>query len=324
MIDSAVILAISASTQRSLLTENRPQAMLPALGKPMVVRVMERLYLAGIRRYYVVVGINEGAVASYLNKQWKPDAKIEFVMKSNESLPYILSKTARRIDRPFLIASFNAFTYERFIESLLKEHDNYPDYLILTGAQLTLSPDATNYFATLDARQVKAIGQQKPAKGTQQLVLSEMAICGQHFLDHIKALEEKQATDYGKTIYQIAQKYATAQDAQVMAHETSWILNVDKDKDLLTLNKRLLEDSHDSHILSELPYTTRVIPPVRIDPQVSVGQGVVIGPYVYVERGSSIGYGAKIKNALILEHSSVPAESDIDGSIVTRQGIVKV
>jgi NDP-sugar pyrophosphorylase family protein len=324
LIDSAVILAVSASAHRSQLTENRPKAMLPALGKPMVVRVMERLYRAGIRQYYVIVGINEGAVASYLNKQWKPDAKIEFILKGNESIPAILSKAAKRIDRPFLVASYNSFTYERFIESLLKESETNPDQLILVGAQLTLSPQAVNYYAILEDRKVVEIVNQKPAKDISNYVLAELVVCGQHFLDYIKNMDDKKASGYGKNLFQMIHQYVSTDEAQTFVDETSWILAVESDKDLLTLNKRLLEDSNDSHILSELPYTARVIPPVRIDPQVSVGQGVVIGPHVYVERGSSIGYGAKIKNALILERSNVASDANIDGGIVTRNGVIKL
>src|SRR5688500_20219503 len=95
--------------------------MLPALGKPLVVRVMERLYRAGIHHYYVVVGMNEGTVASYLSKQWKPDAKVEFIMRTTESFPALLAKTVQQIDGSFVIASYNSFSYERFLTSFLKE-----------------------------------------------------------------------------------------------------------------------------------------------------------------------------------------------------------
>lgn len=323
MIDSAVILAVSAPAHTTQLQERRPRAMLPALGKPMVVRVMDRLYRAGIRRYKVIVGINEGEVASYLNQQWMPDAKISFKLQSNESLTLLLAQIANEFDNPFLIASYNSFTYERFINSLIKQHDEFPDHLILTGAHLSLSPDAPdNHYAIVENQTVQSIVAQKPEES--HFVLAEDAICGYSFLEHLKNLDSKTAMAYGKYWFDIIKKYAKTPDAKVNLAETSWILRVESDKDLLTLNRRLLDDSNDAHILSELPYTVKVIPPVRIDPQVSVGQSVVIGPHVYVERGSSIGYGAVIKNAIILGHSSVPADTKIDGGIVHSKGIIKL
>jgi NDP-sugar pyrophosphorylase family protein len=322
VIDSAVILAVSAPAHTTQLPDRRPRAMLPALGKPMVVRVMDRLYRAGIRRYVVILGINEGAVASYLNRQWMPDAKVEFKLQANESLTLLLSQIAREFDKPFLIASYNSFTYERYISSLIKRHDEYPDHLILTGGQLSLSPDALdNHYVVMKGQDIQSIETQKPDNA--HLILSEDAICGHIFLDYLKTMDSKTAMTYGKYWFNIAKKYTNTQDAKVTLAETSWILRVESDKDLLTLNRRLFDDSNDAHILSELPYTVKVIPPVRIDPQVSVGQGVVIGPYVYVERGSSIAYGATIKNAIILGRSSVSAEAEIDGAIVHSKGMIK-
>lgn len=324
MIDSAVILATSTPGHQSSITRRRPRAMLPALGKPMVVRVMEQLYRAGIRRYIVIVGMDEGEVASYLDRQWMPDAHVEFKLKSgNETLTLMLSRIARELNTPHMITSYNSFTYERFVTSMLKHHDEYPQHLILAGAQFSLSPTAQQYYACMEGQLIDSIQQEKP-DGGDFYTLTHHAIIGEHFLMYLQSMDEKEANRSGKNFFEIAGTYATTDDAKLTLAETSWILRVESDKDLLTLNKRLLEDSSDSHILSELPYTVRIIPPVRIDPQVSVGQGAVIGPHVYVERGASIGYEATIKNAVILERSSVPASASIDGCIITTKGPIDV
>ncbi|MGJ3238948.1 MAG: hypothetical protein ACFE0Q_09620 [Anaerolineae bacterium] len=323
LIDSAVILAISSPTPNSQLREQRPRAMLPALGKPMVVRVMDRLYRAGIRRYMVIVGIDEGPIASYINTQWMPDAKVDFYLKSNETLSLLLAELARKLAQPFILAGYNSFTFERFINTLFRQHDENNADLILSGASMTLSPDApSNRYAIVDEHGHIEIVARKPTQA--HYVLTEHAVCGQHFVDHMSALDDQTAIGYGRTWFDIAARYNRTDGAQMHLAETSWILRVENDRDLLTLNKRMLDDSHDGHVLSELPYTAKIIPPVRIDPQVSVGQSVVIGPHVYVERGSSIGYGAKIKNAVVLERGNVPADSTIDNAIVTARGVIDV
>lgn len=323
LIDSAVILAISSPTTDSKLREQRPRAMLPALGKPMVVRVMDRLYRAGIRRYQVIVGINEGPIASYINKKWMPDATVEFILKSNQSLGLLISQIARKADNPFLLVGYNSFTFERFIKTLYRQHDETPDHLIVAGARLSLSPDApSNRYGRVENGLIKDIGSQKVEDN--DYFLTEHAICGTHFIEHMKNLDDRQATAYGVSWFDIIKNYILSKQSKISLAETSWILRVESDRDLLTLNKRLLDDSHDGHVLSELPYSAKIIPPVRIDPQVSVGQSVIIGPHVYVERGSSIGYGAKIKNTVVLERGNVPADSDIDGTIVTSKGVIDV
>ena len=52
LVEFAVILAVGSSLHQSQLTYSRPRVMLPVLGKPMVVRTMERLYRAGIHKTY--------------------------------------------------------------------------------------------------------------------------------------------------------------------------------------------------------------------------------------------------------------------------------
>lgn len=323
MINSAVIIAVSSTNTRSKLREKRPRAMLPALGKPMVVRVMDSLYQAGIRHYVVIVGINEGQVAAYLNEKWMPDAKVEFILHSTESLPLLLSKIAHKLNRPFALAAYNSFTFGHFISSLFKYHEEFTDYLILSGALLSLSSDTPyNRYAVIDGDNVKTIISNRPSE--KHFVLTEHAVCGEHFLHYLQNLDAQTAINMDYTWFQLVSAYLKTVSSKITLAETSWILRVEQDKDLLTLNKRLLEDSNDGHVLSELPYTAKIIPPVRIDPQVSVGQNAVIGPNVYIERGSSIGYGAKLKNTIVFTRSNIPADANIDNAIITSKGLYEV
>src|SRR5690606_33597041 len=112
LINHAVILAVGTPSHNSRLTYNRAHAMLPALGKPLIIRIMNRLYDVGIREYTVIVGENEGAVASYLNTQWVPDAKVKFsLLFGNDSLLKLFQDIARQHRTPFLVCSYNCFTH---------------------------------------------------------------------------------------------------------------------------------------------------------------------------------------------------------------------
>lgn len=320
MIDSAVILAASSSFAKREITIARPHAILPALGKPMVVRVMERLYRAGIRRYNVILGINDGPVASYLNRQWMPDATIEFTLQSQETLLLLLHRIAKQLETPFLVASHNSFTYERFVQSLLRHHEEQPQPLLLAGARLSLSAAKPRVYATVTDGKVTI--HHAMEEETDHFVLGEHMLCGRHCVQYLTQLNESELSQSGLTFFDVVQAYASQGDAELAIAETSWLLDVVQDSDLLTLNKRLLEDSNDGHILSELHSSVRVIPPVRVDPQVSVGQNAVIGPHVYIERGGRIGSGVRIRNALVLEGSNVASGSTIDGKIITRNGAI--
>lgn len=318
MISSAVIIATSSG---NLLAEQRPRAMLPVLGKPMVVRVMDRLYKAGIRYFHVIVGLNEGPVASYLNKQWMPDAKIEFVLKSTETLNVLLCQIASKSDEPFLITSYNAFAHENFFQTLMKASAEDSAALIISVARSTLTPSGTELFAPLVVTDRQQISKTRESNSA---VVGELAVVGRATLSYLRQMKEQSVQLVGRNLLEIIHSLSAQETIPLRVAESSWLLCVDNEFDLFTLNKRMLDESNDAHILSELPYSVKIIPPIRIDPQVSVGQSAVIGPYVYIERGSSIGYGAKLKNTVVLEQASVPSDANLNGCIVTSRGMVKI
>lgn len=319
MIQRAVIFAVGHPQHKSQLAYNRPRAMLPALGKPLVVRTMNRLLNFGIKHFITVVGENEGAVAAYLNSTWVPNAKVEFILKTNyESVAQVLARIVRQDNSPFIIASYNSFTHSQFPETLLKYHNDNPKSLILSGAQMSLSKSPQRYYAIMEGQRVKEITSDKPTD-KRAPALANLVICGADFIEHLSTIQG--TGSFHKQLMDIIQEYIRAQGEAILV-ESAWTLQIETDADLLTLSKHLLDEGQDAHILSELPYTVQVVPPVRIDPQVSVGQGAKIGPYVYLEKGCSVGHEAVVQNAMVLQQATVPAKAKISGVIASTIGMI--
>lgn len=323
MVEHAVVLAVGSPHHHSQLTYNRSFAMLPALGKPLVARIMTRLYRVGIRKYSVIVGEAEGAVTAYLNTQWMPDVRIDFIFKSpNDSLLKLLRSIAQKNQSPFVICSYNSFTHTHFPESIIKQHAAVPDALVLSAATETLSKSRQHYYAILDGYQISNITR-NPQPSQHTITLTDFLVCGQNMIEYLgNPLDKHHHAGFNWQVIDIAQNYIDSGGKGSIA-QTSWILQIETDADLLTLNKHLLAEENDAHILSELPYTIRVIPPVRIDPQVSVGQGTRIGPHVYLERGCSIGRDVTIRNCIVLKDANVPAGKTVFDTIITSRGPVR-
>jgi NDP-sugar pyrophosphorylase family protein len=318
LIDCAVILAVGSPAHKTQLAYNRPCAMLPALGKPLVIRIMNPLYRLGIREFIVVVGVNEGEVASYLNSQWVPDAQVNFMLKPNDvSLTKVLSQIAASYKRPFLIASYNSITHAHLPERLLKQHAESPETLILSGATTTLSQSQQHYFAEIDDQAVKRIVTTQPA-ANNAVTLTDIAVCGQAFVDYIATVPAK-TDSFHHQFMDIATLYVQHGGAATVAH-TAWVLQVETDHDLLRLNRLLFDDPQDAHTLSEVPASVQITPPVRIDPQVTVGRGARIGPYVYLEKGCTIGPETVVENAIILQNAAVAANSTVKNVILSPRG----
>lgn len=321
MIDFAVVVATTSHTYQGQLTYNRPGAMLPALGKPMVVRTMDRLHRAGITDYVVVVGESEGEVAAYLTRLWKPNVKVEFeLLPNNRTLRQSLAKLAAQHNKPFLVANYNSFTHAHFPHSMLRQHEANPNDLLLGGANSSLSKTQRHYYGWSADHRVLTVTEQ-PIPGQGGLILSEIAIFGEDTLSFLKEGSERVLGSGNKHLIGIVQQYVRAGGSARMV-ETSWTLQVETDFDLLTVNKHLLDEGVDAHVLSEMPYSVQIIPPVRIDPQVSVGQGAKIGPYVYLEHGARVGQGAEISNAIVLTGGAVRSETIITNAIITSRGSI--
>lgn len=317
MIECAVVLALGSHTPQSQLTFNRTHTMLPVLGKPLVVRTMERLYRAGIQDYIVVIGESEGAVAAYINNQWLPNVKINFMIQpSHSSLSRTLADVARRYGKPFIITGYNTLTHSNFIKRLIKMHGDDYNGLTLAAGQSSLSKVAARSYVRKEKETVTG-SMTTPPHGQSTPAMAELAVCGPRFLEFLD--HRARATNgLSRDLRDVFAEYLKT-GSPVQAAETAWVLQVEADYDLLTVNRLLLDEAVDTHILSEMPNSVQINAPVRIDPQVSIGQGAAIGPRVYLESGCSVGHHAVIRNAVILQGAVIPAMTTVVDCIVTSR-----
>lgn len=310
MIETAVIVATGQPEHRTSLLNDRSRAMQPVLGKPLIVRMMDQIYRAGIRRFVLIAGVNDGSVAQHLHKSWKADAKLELILQTPlDSLAGCVARASASIAQPFILASYNSIVHDQCLQVLLRQHAATPDALLATVARGHLGKSAPVWYITPEGIIIR-----KPTDS----ILLDYLVAGSSFQATI--------TDHQKQLAQCVSLNDLVVDAVNQFHtplqtvETAWIIKMTSDHDLWLLNQRLLQDSTDAHILSELPLSVRVIPPVRIDPQVVVGEHATIGPAVYLERGASVGYGAHVAHTVVLARGAVAANTTADHMLVTSRG----
>ncbi len=315
MIEQAVILAVGRGMRLGPLTKDRPRAMLPVLGKPIVARIMDWMRDAGIRRFIVVMGEQEGAVAAYLNSSWVPDAEVKFVLQTDpRGTAHALSLAIPHINGPFLVASTDNLTSVAHITQLLKRFDHYKDDMVLSVTAAGQEENGRGAVLTTDGTRVTAIGDQ--ALTSRSLIAFALYACGKRLLNH---LDDAPLTAYGEREIARSIQSLIKDDGKIAYVNAEWRLHLNRDLDLLTMNKRFLREGRDTHILSELPGSVHIIPPVRIDPKVSVGLNAKIGPNVYLESGSSIGGGAVIWDTVVLRDAAVQPNEVLHGQIIARR-----
>ncbi|MBN1201340.1 MAG: NTP transferase domain-containing protein [Anaerolineae bacterium] len=316
MIQQAVILAAGHGSRLGVLTKDRPKSMLPILGKPIVARVMDHMREAGIRQFIVVVGENEGAVASYLSGSWHPDTEVRFALQSIPTGTVdALLLAAPYIDGPFLLSSVDNLTSPEHVKALLAQANSNPDQDVVLSL-LPATPDVIRKSSDviLNGDHVIAI-EEKPAAPRGSWAGIMLYAFSRRFLDYLPQVEVSPRGE--REIVSGIQAYLH-DGGRVGAVQTDWRLHLTGGSDLLAINRHFLEQGRDTHILSEIPGSVYIIPPVRIDPNVSVGQGAHIGPHVYLESGAAVGQGAVVRNSVVLNRAVIPAGEHCDGQIVSR------
>jgi NDP-sugar pyrophosphorylase family protein len=316
VIEQAVILAAGRGTRLGQLTKDRPKSMLPVLGKPIVVRVMDRMREAGIRRFVVVVGEHDGAVASYLSNSWYPDTEVKFALQSVPTGTVDALLLAQPyLDGPFLLSSVDNLTSSEHIQNLIARFNARPDHLTALSL-IAASPDEIRKSSGVVIEEDLVIDiEEKPDEPRGAWASFMLYAFSRRLLDY---LPQVTVSSRGERELVSAIRAGLAEGGKVGYTVAEWRLHLTRELDLLTINKRFLQEGRDTHILSEIPGSVHIIPPVRIDPHVSVGQDAHIGPNVYLESGATVGQGTVIRSSILLQGATLPAGERCEGEIVSR------
>jgi bifunctional UDP-N-acetylglucosamine pyrophosphorylase/glucosamine-1-phosphate N-acetyltransferase len=315
MIDHAIIMAASPSRRMESLTRTRPKAMLPLVGKPLIAHVMERFYQAGVRRFTVVVGENEGSAVMWLTSAWHTDADLRFAPQGHRrGTASTLFATRHLIDRSFLIASCDNLVPQDHVAHLASYFDTHPrDAAVLT---LYYAPTEITESAgvLLDPRGGVMVISENPI-GAHQGYMAALPVYGftpkvLSYLDRVPVAEES-----GERALAAAMQMMIDDGELVGAVEAPGRIRVDTPSDLLAANVKLMGELPEPVLLSDIPASTEIRPPVYVDAGVVIGRDARLGPNVYLERGTVVGQGTTILNAVVLGRRIGPGKT-IEGEVV--------
>ena len=317
MIEQAVILAAGRGSRLGQLTRERPKSMLPILGKPIMARVMDRLRDAGIRRFVVVVGDPDGAMASYLNTSWYPDASVQYAIQSVPTGTVdALQQAAPYLDGPFLLTAVDNLTSTAHVNNLIERFSRYPDQLAALSL-LPATPDQIRRSSgvVIEGDWITAV-EEKPAdpRGAYAgIMLYAFSLSFLNYLSRVKVSAR------GERELVSGIQAGISDGLRVGYAITDWRLHLTHEIDLLAINRYFLQTGTDAHILSEIPASAHITSPVRIDPNVSVGRGAHLGPNVYLESGSTVGEDAVLENTIVLKGGFVPPAERCINEIIAKR-----
>lgn len=293
MIEQGVILVAGVSPRLSDIRLNRTRSMLPVLGKPITVRIMEAFRKAGIHRFVVVIGSRDGELATHINETWYRDDDVQFVMHAVENgTARALLSASNAIEGDFLLTTIEQIASTWAYQQLIEAYESTQQGIVMIEA-------------------VESAGIADVSNNNNPLPL---AILPHEALALAQKLAEQQSG-----VLNLAQLWQPLLPLLALrAEHLAPVYRLENSRDWLALTAHFLEEGQGSYILSDVDPSVVVNPPVRIDPGVRIGNGAVIGPYVYAETGAKIGEKAQVSNSIILANGAIAAEEHIEQQVITQ------
>lgn len=317
MIRQAVILAAGRGTRLGALTTERPKSMLPIVGRPILARLGDDLREAGIRRLVVVLGAGQEAVAAYLHGAWGADVALQVVFQPKPTGTVdALELAAPYLEGPFLLSAVDNLTALAHIRRLIARFGQSQEALA-TLSLLPARPEEIRRSAgvEIEADRVIAI-EEKPARPPGPFAAIMLYAFAGRFLDYLSHVPPSARAER-EIVSAIQAGLAAGEHVSYVVADAR--LHLTSAWDLLDINRAYLREGRDAEILTALPRSVCITPPVRIDPGVSLGESASIGPYVYLETGAAIGPGATLEESVVLRGGIVRPGEHCRGALIARQ-----
>lgn len=314
MIHQAVILAAGRGVRLGALTQDRPKSMLPIAGKPIMARLMDGLRAAGVQEFVVVAGADDHSVAEYFGNNGHVGGQVIIVhqLRPTGTVDALL-QAAPHITGPFLLSSVDNLTTSDHVTNLSARFLAHPDNVAALSL-LPATPDQIRHSADVHIEGDRIAGiEEKPAAPRSIYAAIMLYAFSRQLLDYLPAVP---VSPRGEREIASAIQASIEDGCRVGYAITDWRLHLTHDSDLLAINQYYLQRDGEHSILSTLPDTVTVVPPVRIDPGVVVGPDSVVGPNTYLETGSAIGAGARLRDCVVLRGARVAPGAERSGQII--------
>lgn len=326
----ALILAAGYGTRLHPLTQMRPKAMLPLLGKPMLSHVIDSVREAGITDIVVVVGHYRQQIEEYFSSGDRLGVHLTYAIQAEPKGEYdavLSAETELKSDEQFLMTDCDIITTTHRFKETLNAAKNSNMALSLIEV-----PNPSQFgVVELDGNAIKTIVE-KPKPGTEP---SNLAVAGVYVFTNaiFDAIRKTQDLEVG--IQKLIEDGYTvngnhSQDPWVDVGRTWNILEASP----ILFNR--LKQQKASHIdssakISEkanligdvwvgpnarIHHGTSLVGPVYVGPDAVVGNNCLIRDHTVLENETSVGFSCELRNTVMMPRSRVGHLTFIGDSIL--------
>jgi len=328
-----VILAAGLGTRLLPLTENRPKAMIPVGGRPLIDHLLSALRDSGIERAIVVIGHGGERVASFVGDGSKWRMEVEYAIQRTYSGTADALRAAEGLLREdsFLLAYGDLLVGAESIRSVLGAWDSSGGFAVVGAVEVRdprdfglLIVDGDSLVDLIEKPEGPAAGRALANAGIFALPSEIM-----RFVSRTGPSErgELELTD---SIRMAIEEGHTVRISRL--NESDW-MDLGRPWDVLEANKRVLAKAR-GKVEGEVEGGAEILGDVivsegavvkrgsRVEGPAFLGRGAIIGPSSRIRPYTSIGEGAvvgnfcEVKNSIVQRGTKIPHLSYLGDSIV--------
>ncbi len=309
----AVILAAGKGERLRPLTLKRSKAMMPIAGKPMVERVMDTLAAAGLRDFILVIGEADVGLAQHFEGRG-----VQFARQAQPlGAANALQCAAPLITDDFVLSACDNLVPSQDVARLLNAWQAAPrPQAILTLLPMEPEQLSRSGVVALNGDWVTRIVE-KPGAGRAPRLAGLASLPLYCFSPHfLKYLADMQPSPRGEYELQDAIQQLIEREGRVRGLHVQSRLTLTDAADLLAINRHYLEIEPSLVEPASVGANTRFIPPLRVEPGVSIGAGCLIGPNVYLEGDCRVGDGATLRDVVALRGITITGGASLTNQVM--------
>ena len=309
-----VILAAGRGSRMQGLTETRPKAMLPVVGKPIIVRVVEQLQRAKISRIIIVISAKDTDIRPYFESTPPAGVSVQFVIQPYAGgMAHALMQVAPYIDEPFVVTACDSLYPADFYAELVQRHIEHTAPATL--ALMQLPPEVIPRASSVEiAGGLVTRIVEKPTLAEAPSDIGSLALYAFN-PDLLVYLQRVPVSARGEMELQDAIQMMIRDSGGLGYVQTPWRWELTIPTDLWELNIWWLRQTP---ALNVSPDGISTVPPVFVENGVLIPPDVRLGEVVYIESGAQIGAGARLERSVVLRDGVVEAGETVCDKLVSR------
>ncbi|MEM2082590.1 MAG: sugar phosphate nucleotidyltransferase [Candidatus Bathyarchaeia archaeon] len=332
-ISEAAILAAGLGTRLLPLTENRPKAMIPVGGKPLIDHILSALKASGIGRAVVVIGHGGEKIASFIGDGGRWGMEVEYaVQRSYSGTADALRVAGESLsDDRFLLVYGDLFLGVGSIRSVLEAWGGFGGFAIVGAVEV---PDHRDFGVLIVDGDSLVDLIEKPIGPTPERALVNAGIFA-FSSEILKFVSRTGPSERGELELTDSIKMAIKEGhgVRISRLDVSDWMDLGRPWDVLEANRRALSKAS-GRIEGEVERGAEIIGDVivsrgaivksgsYVEGPAFLGEGAIVGPnsrirpYTSIGEGVRVGNFCEIKNSVVQRGTKIPHLSYLGDSIV--------